>query len=273
MSVIDDVGEQAKRHNEPHAPASVLELDVDEFGLTVEDAEGLKAHAVALRASAAAGGEPMWRAQQVAQAIALESIAAQATKAPGVFKRGNGGEVALRIPLDAPWNKQEISRATRDAPDLLDAEASIARLTLARNAGSLSLAVDAAERSGAATPAEQMLAHQMATSHALAMKLAAKSEMFLERRFLIYQRYIGDADAEAKREQVASIEAARLATASTRMMEATARIAIVLDRLKNGTTQTIIVQQKVDVQSGAQAVVNGAVQVTPGRAKKGKRKS
>jgi hypothetical protein len=39
---------------------------------------------------------------------------------------------------------------------------------------------------------------------------------------------------EAKREQVASIEAARLATAAARMMEATARAALTLDRLRNG---------------------------------------
>jgi hypothetical protein len=155
-------------------------------------------------------------------------------------------------------------------PDLLNAEASVARLTLARDAGALSLAVDAAERSGATTPAEQMLAHQMGTSHALAMKLAARSEMFLARRFLNYKPHVAD-EGEARREQIASIEAARLATASARMMEATARIAVVLDRLKNGTTQTIIVQQKIDVLPGAQAVVNGALQVKPHRAKKGKR--
>ena len=90
----------------------------------------------------------------------------------------------------------------------------------------------------------------------------------LGREFLIYQRHIPDADGEARREQIASIEAGRLATAAARMMEATARAAFALDRLKNGSTQTIVVQQKVDVQSGGQAVANGAVQVSPRRSKK-----
>lgn len=258
-----EVGGWPERHDEPH-------VSEQELVLTAEDAEELNAQAAVLRAAAACG-QPMWRAQMLAQAIALETIVAQATEASGALVWGNGGEVVLQVPPDAPWNKQEMSRATRDAPDLLDAEASVERLRLVRAAGSLSLAVDAAERSGATSPAEQMLAHQMAASHQLAMKLAAKSQTFLERQFLSYKAPVNK-DDEAKREQVASIEAARLATACARMMEATARVAVVLDRLKNGATQTIIVHQKVDVLPGAQSVVNGAVQVTPRRAKESERK-
>ncbi len=67
-----------------------------------------------------------------------------------------------------------------------------------------------------------------------------------------------DAAEEAKREQVASVKAARMATAAARMMEATARAALTLDRLRNGNRQTVVVQH-VAVADGGQAVVAAAV--------------
>ena len=270
MSDTDDPGGMPPVHDLPQAPGS--EISVDDFALTVEDAEHMKAQAGVLRAAvaAAAGGEPLWRAQTLAQAVALETVAARATELEDVLERGNGGEVVLKMPIDAPWKQQEVAKTTSDAPSLLNAEASLVRLRLAQNADSLSLAVDLAEKSGATSPVEQILAHQLATAHVLAMKMAAKAEMFLARRFL---NYPGQAsEHEAGREQIASIEAARCATTAARMMEATARGAVTLDRLKNGLVQTIVVQQQVAVQSGGQAVVNGAVQVEPRQGKKGKRK-
>ena len=57
---------------------------------------------------------------------------------------------------------------------------------------------------------------------------------------------------------MASVEAARLATAAARMMEATARAALTLDRLRHGNRQTVVVQH-VAVGDGGQAVVAGAV--------------
>jgi hypothetical protein len=49
-----------------------------------------------------------------------------------------------------------------------------------------------------------------------------------------------------------------MATAAARMMEATARAALVLDRLRNGNRQTVVVQH-VAVGDGGRAVVAGAV--------------
>jgi hypothetical protein len=95
--------------------------------------------------------------------------------------------VRLRENSDDPWPRREVARATRASPDLLDAEASQERLSLAREAGALTLALDAAEGMGAASPAERMIAHQMATAHAMAMRLAAKSDAFAARKFLTYQ--------------------------------------------------------------------------------------
>ncbi len=216
-----------------------------------------------LRASAAAAdtADPLWRTVTLARAAALEGVAAKVmTSEPGrpPLERGVGGEVRMRENSDDPWPRREIVRATRATPDLLDAEATQERLSLAREAGALTLALDAAEGMGAASPAEQMIAHQMAAAHAVAMRLAAKSEAFAARKFLTYQPRGASGDDEAKREQVVSIEAARMANASARMMEATARAALVLDRLRNGNRQTVVVQH-VAVSDGGRAVVAGAV--------------
>ncbi len=246
----------------------------DDFRLTAADAESLRAEASVLRAAAADadGADPLWRTVTLARAVALEDVAAKViTHEPGAppLERGVGGEVRLRESSDDPWPRREAARATRVAPDLLDAEASQERLGLAREAGALTLALDAAEGMGAASPAERMIAHQMATAHAMAMRLAAKSDAFAARKFLTYQRRAVDAVDEAKREQVASIEAVRMANAAARMMEATARAALVLDRLRHGNRQTVVVQH-VAVADGGQAVVAGAVAVAGGTGGKGR---
>ena len=237
--------------------------ETKDLRLTAADAESLRAEADALRAAAADAGsaDPLWRTVTLARAVALEDVATKViTPGPGgpPLERGVGGEVQLRENSDDPWSRREVARATRAAPDLLDAEASQERLSLAREAGALTLALDAAEGMGAASPAERMIAHQMATAHAMAMRLAAKSDAFAARKFLTYQPRAVDAADEAKREQVASVEAARLATAAARGMEVTARTALTLDRLRNGYRQAVVVQN-VAVGDGGQAVVAGAV--------------
>jgi hypothetical protein len=236
---------------------------MNDLVLTAADAESLRAEADVLRAAVAdaTDGGPMWRSMTLARAVALENVATQVTAPePGrpPMARGAGGEVRLRENSDDPWPRREMARATRSAPDLLDAEASQERLGLAREAGALTLALDAAEGMGAASPAEQMLAHQMAGAHAMAMRLLAKADAFAARKFLTYGPRAADAAEEAKREQVASIEACRMATASTRMMEAFTRAALALDRLRNGNRQTVVVQY-VTVGDGGQAVVAGTV--------------
>jgi len=237
--------------------------EANDLKLTAADAESLRAEADVLRASAAAAdaADPLWRTVTLARAVALEEVAAKVmAPEPGAppLERGAGGEVQLRENSDDPWPRRVVARATRASPDLLDAEVSQERLGLAREAGALTLALDAAEGMGAASPAEQMLAHQMATAHAMAMRLLAKADAFAARKFLTYGPRAADAAEEAKREQVASIEAARLATAAARMMEATVRAALAIDRLRNGSRQTVIVQH-VAVADGGQAVVAGAV--------------
>ncbi|MBL6079693.1 hypothetical protein JMJ56_16870 [Belnapia sp. T18] len=94
-----------------------------------------------------------------------------------------------------------------------------------------------------------MLAHQMATAHAMALRLAAKADYFAS----LCQSW-----DKTGRQQVQSIEAARMATASVRMMDAFGRAALTLERLRNGGRQTVVVQH-VAVSEGGQAVVAGTV--------------
>ena len=250
-------------HRPEIPPLSDLFPSLDETNdlrLTAADAESLRAEADVLRASAAAAdtADPLWRTVTLARAAALEDVATKVMMSGPPFERGIGGEVQLRENSDDPWPRREVARVTGASPDLLDAEANQERLNLTREAGALTLALDAAEGMGAATPAERMIAHQMAVAHAMAMRLAAKADAFAARRFLTYQPRGASADDEAKREQVASIEAARMATAAARMMEATTRAALALDRLRNGNRQTVVVQH-VAVAEGGQAVVAGTV--------------
>jgi hypothetical protein len=135
---------------------------------------------------------------------------------------------------------------------MLNAEASMARLELASAAGSLTMAVDAAESIRAANSLERMLVHQMATAHKVAMTLAAKACDFASS--------IKSWDSHA-RQQVQSIEAARMTAASARAMDSYQRGLLTLERLRNGGKQTVVVQH-VAVSDGGQAVVAGTL--TPG---------
>jgi hypothetical protein len=128
----------------------------------------------------------------------------------------------------------------------------MARLELASAAGTLTMAVDAAESIQAANSLERMLVHQMATAHKVAMTMAAKASDFASS--------IQSWDPQA-RQQVQSIEAARMAGSAARMMETFQRGALTLERLRNGGKQTVVVQH-VAVSDGGQAVAAGTV--TPG---------
>jgi hypothetical protein len=81
------------------------------------------------------------------------------------------------------------------------------------------------------------------------MKFAAKSNQFLGN--------VTSWDTPG-RQQVSSIEAARLAHSSARRMEAFNQGLLVLDRLRNGRRQVVTVQH-VTVNPGGQAIVAGAL--------------
>jgi hypothetical protein len=186
-------------------------------------------------------------AQMDARADAMLDPAAHALEEP---RQGNGGELVV----ESLENRQRewAMDTLKASPDMLNADASVARLDLAAAAGSLTMAVDMAQSIQAEKSLERALAHQAATAHKIAMQLAAKASDFAGS--------ISAYDPLA-RQQVLSIEAARMAGASARMMDVYQRALLTLERLRNGGKQTVVVQH-VTVADGGQAMVAGAV--TPG---------
>ena len=224
--------------------------------LTAADAVRLKTQARRKRAMApimreewddhtGARFEEAEAAQMEARANAVLDPTNHASTPPA---QGNGGEMALdseALRQAKPW----LVDTVKERPDMLAADASVARLDLAAGANTLTMAVDAAESIQAANSLERMLAHQMATAHHLAMTLAARAGDFAGG--------IKSWDPHT-RQQLQSIEAARMASASARMMETFQRGLLTLERLRNGGKQTVVVQH-VAVADGGQAVVAGTM--------------
>jgi hypothetical protein len=179
--------------------------------------------------------------------------------APGSVEVGSGGEM---VPTSNIADESTALVDTiRSAPDMVTARASIARINLIAETGDLDLAMDAAETIKARNSLEKMLAHQIAAAHGLAMKFAAKSNHFLG--------FVTSWDTAA-RQQVSSIEAARLAHSAARMMEAFNQGLLALDRLRNGRRQVVTVQH-VTVNPGGQAIVAGDLK-SAGSQRRGRRK-
>ena len=112
------------------------------------------------------------------------------------------------------------------------------RLQLARDAGVLQSAIDAAETANAKDALSKMLAHQLAAAHRGAMKM-------------IQQGLNG----------APNLEAARCLGAAARLMVAYQSGMETLQKIKTGNKQTVIVKhiQMVQVGEGGQAVVAGNV--------------
>lgn len=187
--------------------------------------------------------------QMEANATAYLDIAAHKDGNTGP-EVGNGGEM---VPVgDAYDDMPSLVDTVRDNPDMVTSGVSTRRLELAAEAGALDMAVDAADTVEAANSLEKMLAHQLATSHALAMTLAAKAQAFAGS--------ITSWDVQA-RQQVQSTEAARMAQASARMMESYRRGLLTLQEFRRGKPQVrASVSQHVEVKDGGQAIVAGRVE-------------
>ncbi len=231
---------------------------MDLSGLTAGDAEWFDQVATGKRAAAEGYNAPAGAAQLAAEAAGIEALAA-ALRDPAacglpVLRQGQGGETAPPDDPDRPWHQREVAQTVAASPTVLAADASMARLSMARDAGVLTLAVETAQDAGAATATERMLSHQIA-AHQAAMGLFAA------------------ADDELHKHRVASnvnpgalAEATRSATAGARVLSAFAQGAVALDRLRNGNRQVVTVQH-VTVTEGGQAVVAGSV--TTGKQRKG----
>lgn len=228
-----------------------LPLNVGLSGLTAGDAEWFDHVAAGKRAMAEGCHNAATAAQNVAEAAGLEALAAQlrdpAACGLPVLRQGRGGETAPPEDPDLPWRVREVAQTVAATPSVLAADASLSRLGMARDAGVLPLAVEAAQDVGATTATERMLAHQLAAAHQAAMGLfaAAASELHKHQK-------------AAHLNPAALADATRSATAGARLLSAFSQGAAALDRLRNGNRQVVTVQY-VDVSEGGQAVVAGTV--------------
>ncbi len=133
-------------------------------------------------------------------------------------------------------------------PDAVAADASRDRLDLARNAGSLEMALDTADSIQAADGLERMLAHQLATAHVAAMKAATMMGHYMDEA----GRSLG-----ASR-QAACVEAERMSRAFVRLTGSYQAGMQTLQRMRSGGRQVVVVQHN-HIGEGAQAVVAGSV--------------
>jgi hypothetical protein len=131
------------------------------------------------------------------------------------LKTGLGGEIIPPTCLGMSGLESALK-----TPDLLNAEATIERANLADKANVLDSAIEVAESVSAKNSIEQMLCHQMAAAHRHSMRLLGESE--------------------AEKDPQWSIKKAALAA---RLMDAYARGALTLQRLRSGPSQNIVVQQ------------------------------
>jgi hypothetical protein len=150
----------------------------------------------------------------------------------------------ISVPGDSGPSR-EIADTLRD-PDQAAIDASVARtdLLLAAQTDILALAVDAAASAKASNSFEKMLAHQLALVHVLTMKTGSRALDFEKRR-----GEHGDGFKQAD-----SVELARLAQATGRLSSAFQDGLLTLQRLRNGSAQTMTIRH-VTVQAGGQAVI------------------
>lgn len=146
-------------------------------------------------------------------------------------------------------------------PDYVTAEASRDRLGLASQAGSLSLALDAADTIQAQDGLEKMLVHQMAVLHYGMMRATARMNKELDAAGGTAIDAAGDKrDLTAGEREAANVRACRLAGAISRMSATYQQGLLTLQRKRTGGNQQVTVKhihQQVNVTQGGQAVVAG----------------
>ena len=146
-------------------------------------------------------------------------------------------------------------------PDYVTAEASSDRLALASQAGSLSLALDAADTIQAQDGLEKMLVHQMAALHYGMMRATALMNKELDAAGGTAIDAAGDKrDLTAAEREAANVRACRLAGAISRMSATCQQGLLTLQRKRTGGNQQVTVKhihQQVNVTEGGQAVVAG----------------
>ncbi len=182
-----------------------------------------------------------------AEAAAILDIGTHTTSPPTA---GSGGEMTT-----ADTDMHRHVNTILEHPDMLAVDASRHRLGLISRTGVVALALDVAETVQARDSLEKMLAHQIAAAHSTALLLQAEAMGVLK----TYK-------SGEYRHAHLDVEAMRLINASTRMMEASQRGMLTLNRLRTSGRQTMVVQH-VHVSGGGQAVVGGQIRAN-GRRKR-----
>jgi hypothetical protein len=121
-------------------------------------------------------------------------------------------------------------------PDYVTAEASRDRLALASQAGSLSLALDAADTIQAQDGLEKMLVHQMAVLHYGMMRAAARMNEELDAAGVIDPKHGVIDPNKRKAAEAANVRACRLAGAISRMSATYQQGLLTLQRRRTGET-------------------------------------
>jgi len=228
---------------------STPQPDLTGFGAGA--AEMFEQMAAVKRASAIDGADPLWAARVNAEASGLEALAASLRDpvARGLprLRQGQGGETAPPEDCDHSWRAREMERVVAAPSPVLAADASLDRLRLAQKADVLNMAVELAQDVGASNGGERMLSHQLAAAHQVGMSLFTAAANDLHRHQVAPTLNTG-----------ALLDAQRSAAVGARVMASFAQGMAVLDRLRNGNRQVVVVQHTT-VNEGGQAVVAGTV--------------
>ncbi len=142
---------------------------------------------------------------------------------------------------------------TVEDPDAVTVDASRDRLGLASDAHCLALAADAAETIRAENSLEKMLAHQMAAAHVASMRLIGRAED--EMHAAKFQGGHSKHDTH--------LSATRLLNTAARLIASFQDGMATLHKMRRGGRQVVTVQH-VQVSSGGQAVVAGAIHGSTG---------
>jgi len=181
-------------------------------------------------------------AAQLVDAERLENFAAALMKPAGP-PTVRSGEVVYASGGSGP--PREFAD-TLSNPDQAAIEASVARtdLLMAAKADIVAMGVDAAVSAKADNSFEKMLSHQLALIHALAMRTGARALDFEKRHGV-------DGDGF---NQADSLELSRLSQAASRLCSSFQTGVLTLQRLRNGSSQTMTIRH-VTVEAGGQAVI------------------
>jgi hypothetical protein len=174
---------------------------------------------------------------------------------------GAGGELLpydgpckeLGTPMEADVLPASLLRSTVRDPHYVTVDANRHRLELAHQAGVLELGLDVAETIEAGNSLEKMLAHQLAATHRVAMKMTARLNEKVDALSHIIPDRLTIANVQAL-----NVEACRLAGAISRLTGTFQHGMLTLQRLRTGGRQVVTVQH-VNVNQGGQAVVAGHV--------------